>query len=202
MTSTTPNAAITQMARESLRGRWGLAIGACLLYMLVAAAGNVIPVLGWIGAIIISGPLMLGYYIFQLRFLRQDSPDVSQVFSGFQFFSNALGARLLVGLYVFLWSLLLIIPGIIAAYGYAMTFFVLADNPTASATEAMEESKRMMQGNRMKLFLLTCRFIGWFILGMLTFGIGLIWVFPYMGLSLTCFYEDLRGVAVQGSGRF
>jgi uncharacterized membrane protein len=196
MISTTPNAAITQMARESLRGRWGLAIGACLLYMLATSVGQFIPVIGWIGAIIISGPLLLGYYSFQLRFMRQDGPDVSQVFSGFQFFSNALVAQLLVGLYVFLWSLLLIIPGIIAAYGYAMTFFVLADNPTIGATEAMEESKRMMQGNRMKLFLLTCRFIGWFILGMLTLGIGLIWVVPYMVLSLSFFYEDVRGEVV------
>ena len=95
-------------------------------------------------------------------------------------------------IFILLWTLLLIIPGIIATYSYAMTFFIIADDPQAGALEAIGRSKEMMRGHRWKLFCLFLRFIGWSLLCLLTFGIGFLWLTPYMQTSLAHFYDDVR----------
>ena len=82
------------------------------------------------------------------------------------------------GLLVFLWSLLLFVPGIIAAYSYSLTFFIIADEPGVGVTEAIRRSKLMMQGNKWKLLCLQMRFFWWALLCELTLGIGLLWLVP------------------------
>ncbi len=96
-------------------------------------------------------------------------------------------------LYVVLWSLLLIIPGIIAAYGYSMVFFILADDSSIGIREALQKSKTMMMGHRWKYFCLGWRFFGWTLLCFLSLGIGFLWLFPYIQISGAKFYEDLKG---------
>ena len=82
--------------------------------------------------------------------------------------------------------------GIIASYAYAMAFYVVADEPTIGAREALRRSKEMMQGNKFKLFCLYWHFFGWAILCILTLGIGFLWLGPYMSASTARFYEDVR----------
>ena len=94
-------------------------------------------------------------------------------------------------LFIFLWSLLLIIPGIIAAYAYSQVFYILADNPSLSGMEALDQSKQMMKGRKWKYFCLCMRFVGWSILCIFTLGIGYIWLAPYMAVSLANFYRDV-----------
>ena len=95
-------------------------------------------------------------------------------------------------IYIFLWSLLLIIPGIIAAYSYSLTFYLLIDEPELSAEAAIQKSIKIMEGNKWKLFLLHLRFFGWFMLCVLTLGIGLLWLIPYVQISFVHFYEDVK----------
>lgn len=95
-------------------------------------------------------------------------------------------------LYVFLWSILLIIPGIIAAISYSQTFFILVDKKKISGVEALQQSKEMMQGNKWRFFCLCLRFTGWFIISILTFGIGFLWLIPYMHVSFANFYDDIK----------
>ena len=114
------------------------------------------------------------------------------LFSGFKNFGNALVAYLVMTIFVFLWLLLLIIPGIVAALAYAQTFYLLADNPSLDGLDAIRLSKRMMRGYKWKLFCLWLRFFGWALLCVLTFGIGLLWLWPYMAASYAHFYEDLK----------
>jgi len=95
-------------------------------------------------------------------------------------------------LFVFLWSLLLIIPGIIASLAYSMTFFILADEPELGASDALAKSKRMMRGYKWKYFCLNLRFIGWAILCVISLGIGFLWLIPYMQISYAKFYEDVK----------
>ncbi len=83
-------------------------------------------------------------------------------------------------IYVILWSLLLIIPGIMAMYAYAMTFFILVDNPDMKLNDAIDKSRYMMEGKRWKFFCLIMRFFGWIILVSLTLGIAMFWLWPYM----------------------
>ena len=95
-------------------------------------------------------------------------------------------------LLVLIGMLLFIIPGIIAAYRYAMTFYILADHPGMDALAAIRRSKEMMRGNKLKLFCLGWRFFWWFLLCIPTCFIGLIWLVPYMNTSLAKFYDDLK----------
>ena len=179
-------------ARDSLRGSWGLAIGAQVVYFLVFCVVGLFPVIGTIATYIIVGPMTVGGVRFTLAVSRKERPEIGQLFSGFDRFGNNLVAYLLQTIFVALWTLLLIIPGIIAALSYSMTYFIIAEDSSISASEAIRKSKKMMKGNKWKLVCLGFRFTGWFLLAMLSFGIGFLWVGPYMYVSYAQFYDDLK----------
>ena len=94
---------------------------------------------------------------------------------------------------IFLWTLLFIVPGIVAAFRYAMAPYVLAEHPELTASEAIEKSKQMMAGNKGRLFCLQLSFIGWFLLACLTWGVGFFFLAPYTKAAETGFYLDLTG---------
>ena len=121
--------------------------------------------------LIISGPLELGVMIFFLAAFRRYDVHVTDVFLGFENFGKALGLFLYQMLFIFLWTLLFIIPGIIAAIRYSQAFYILADDPTKSVKQCMNESKAMMYGNKSKYFWLSMSFIGWSMLASLPSGI-------------------------------
>jgi uncharacterized membrane protein len=189
---TTHNRDLMRMARESLRSRWGLGAGVWVLYLLVCMGSGHIPVLGTIASLLITGPMYLGLCLVSLRIARRQPTTVAELFQGFNRFGTALAAYLLMGLFIVLWSLLFLIPGIIAMYAYLMTFFVIADDPTVGPLEAITRSKEMMRGNKWKAFCLIWRFFGWMLLCMLTLGIGYIWLGPYMQTTMAHFYDDIR----------
>lgn len=191
MQALTENRELMRQAREALRGKWGTAILAYLIVMVLGMFGA-IPFVGIIISLLIAGPLALGLMGFFLSLARKEELDVASVFNGFSRFGDAFVAYLLMVIFIFLWTLLLIIPGIIATLSYSQTFFVLADNPTMSASEAINTSKRLMMGNKWKLVCLYFRFIGWAILCAFTCGIGLLWLWPYMITSFALFYDDLK----------
>jgi uncharacterized membrane protein len=146
-------------------------------------------------SLILSGPMTVGLYWFYLSLWRGQTADIGGMFSkGFtENFGRHVGAYLLTVLYTVLWSILLVIPGIVKALSYAMTPFILADRPELTASQAIAESQRMMQGNKGRLFYMYLSFLGWFILSGLTGGILYIfYVGPWLDAALTVFYEDLR----------
>ena len=195
--SQTENKILMANARDSLRGFWGLAIGALIIYFLVFCVLGLFPVIGTIATYIIVGPMTVGGVRFTLSVSRREKPEIGQLFSGFDRFGPHLAAYLLQTLFVCLWTLLLIIPGIIAALSYSMTYFIIAEDSSISASEAITKSKKMMKGNKWKLSYLGFRFTGWFLLVMLSFGIGFLWVGPYMYVSYAKFYDDLKVVEDQ-----
>jgi uncharacterized membrane protein len=188
----TENVVLMQMAKESLKGKWGLAIGTAVVFMLLAGGPQIIPIAGSIASLIILGPLTLGFAVFSLSISRNQDAKLEQLFQGFSNFGNALGAYLLMGLFIILWMLLLIIPGIIAAISYSMTFFILADDSSIGPMEAIDKSKKMMAGYKWKYFCLGLRFLGWVLLCILTLGIGFLWLIPYMQVSMAKFYDDVK----------
>ena len=139
----------------------------------------------------------VGYSKFNLELVdREKEPQISMLFGYFPHWKTAAVAGLLQGLYVMLWSLLFIIPGIVAGYSYAMTSYILAENPELTASEAIDQSKQMMSGNRWRLFCLRISFIGWDILCALTLGIGNLWLGPYKQAAEAAFYREVSaGVA-------
>lgn len=180
-------------AWESLKGNWGLMIGICVVYDLILVGVQLIPGVGTIASLLIGGPLMLGLYMAFIKLIRKEKVELGELFSGFKNnFIDGFLLALLNGLFIFLWSLLFIIPGIVKTYSYAMSYYILAENPQLSQAEARKASIEMMKGNRFRLFCLELSFIGWMILSVFTFGILLFWVAPYMQAARAAFYEDLK----------
>jgi uncharacterized membrane protein len=184
------NRKLMAMARESLSGKWGLAVGTFLVFgLIIAAAGS-----NGIAVLLIGGPMLIGLAIFSLTIARNQDAKLEQIFEGFKKnFGTALVAYLLKAIFVFLWTLLLIIPGIIAAISYSQVFYILAENDSISGTDALKKSKEMMYGYKWKYFCLRLRFIGWFLLCILTLGVGFLWFTPYITISCANFYDDIKG---------
>jgi len=200
------NVAFMRMAKESLRDKWGLAIGTFLVYTLIINGlqfnytfysnmfgTNALVSSGGLISLIIGGPMTLGAAYFALAISRNKEARFEQLFKGFNNFGTALLAYLLMAIFTVLWMLLLIIPGIIAAISYAMTFYIIADDPSIDAMAAIDKSKKMMYGYKWKFFCLNLRFLGWAILCLFTLGIGFLWLIPYMEISFAKFYDDLKG---------
>lgn len=191
----TENVVLMKMAREALKDKWGIAIGTFVVYTLIIIAVQVstefFPFAGLIG-LLISGPMALGLAIFSINISRNQDARLEQIFEGFNNFGTSLGAYLLMALFILLWSLLLIIPGIIAALSYSMTFYILADDNSIGAMDAINKSKKMMYGYKWKYFCLSLRFLAWAILCILTLGIGFLWLSPYVQVSVAKFYDDIK----------
>lgn len=141
---------------------------------------------------VVGGAVQLGYARFNLNLIDQKPVAVANLFSEFNRFGTAFSLRLLTTIYTVLWSLLFVIPGILAAYSYSMAHFILLENPDMTANDAIRESKELMYGNRWRLFCLEFSFIGWsFVCMFLTLGIGYLWLFPYMEASYAAFYREI-----------
>lgn len=187
------NSELRAVSRTTLSGNWMMAALATLVYLLIAGGVSSIPVAGSVLAIIITYPLAYGFAILFLDLFREGKPiDIGKLFDGFKDFGRVWGTLILVAIYTILWTCLLIIPGIVKSYSYALAPFILKDEPELKYNAAIEKSMRMMDGYKMKLFLLDLSFIGWMILSILTLGIGLLFLQPYMNTARAAFYEDLK----------
>ena len=142
---------------------------------------------------ILGSVIEVGYAKVNLNLLQHQDPSFDTLFSCFAYWKTTAVSSLLRSIYILLWSLLLVIPGIIASYSYRMTSYILAENPELTASEAIERSKHMMDGHKMDLFILELSFIGWDILCLLTLGIGNLWLRPYKEAAFAVFYRDLSG---------
>ena len=188
----TTNKELMAQARAALKNNWKLAVTTIALVTLIKFVSQAIPGLRVVLPMLIAGPLALGVSVFALSLSRGTEAKLKQVFEGFERFGTALATYLLSVLFIILWALLLIIPGIIAALSYSQIYFILADNPDIGPMEAIDRSKKMMIGNKWKFFCLGWRFFGWMILSVLTLGIGFLWLMPYMTVTFAKFYDDVK----------
>lgn len=179
---------IKERAREQIRGNIGILFLVQLIFSLLMGA------VSWtlIGGILIIGPMLMGLTIVYLDVTGDRKPEISRQFEGFNQFGDAFVLNLLIGIFTFLWSLLFVIPGIVKAISYSMSFYILAENPGMSASEALRQSKQMMDGHKMDYFVLQLSFIGWALLGTITFGLAYIYVIPYMSAAEANFYRAIK----------
>ena len=127
--------------------------------------------LSGIYSLLVTGAMDLGLTLFFLAMFRRQIVGIGDVFLGFERYGKALGLFLFQGLFIVLWSLLFIVPGIIAAIRYSQAFFILADDPNKGIRQCMDESKMMMRGNKAKYFCMSLSFIGWAILASIPAGV-------------------------------
>lgn len=140
---------------------------------------------------VIGGSVSIGHNRFCLKLVDGEQAQFEDLFSAFDIFGSAFVLNLLIALKVFAWSLLFVIPGIIAAYRYSMATYIMAENPTIAPSDAIERSKALMDGRKGDLFCLDLSFFGWALLTVLTAGIGALWLTPYMAVSRAAFYRSL-----------
>ena len=186
----------TDMTLDEALSRLGITeeMMAVFLYFLAIAA--FISIIFTIAQFIVGSAVAVGYAKFNLDLVDFYPPSVGTLFSRFRQIGTAVCANLLAGLHVILFMLLLIVPGIIVAFNYAMVNYVLAENPRFTASEALAESKRIMKGHRFKFFCLNLSFLGWSFLSVLTLGVGFIWLVPYVEASHAAFYREINRPAV------
>lgn len=228
-----------RIARESLRGRWPVAIGTGFVAGLLGASisagmpsfggsssstvsqgtaeyeeieqgviqfvesdlfarilpfliGMLVVILVWaLVTLVIGGAVTLGYAHFNLNLVDGNNPRFSDLFFHIRRLWEGFCMQFFQGMLILLWSLLFVIPGIIASYRYAMTPYILAERDDLSVMEAISLSKKMMKGNKWELFYLDLTFIGWSILCIFTLGIGSLWLNPYIEASRAAFYREI-----------
>jgi uncharacterized membrane protein len=193
----TTRAELRARARASLKGNWGRAILIFFLMgLILGVSGGILSLIHSnvqiVFNLIVTGPFTLGLTTAFLELAGNKRPAVSTLFIGFRSFSKTFLLYLLLLIFSILWTLLLIVPGIIAGFRYSQAFYILRDNPEISPLEAIRRSKTMMIGHKWRLFVLYLSFIGWWLLGILTLGIGYLWLYPYVMTTMAHFYLDLR----------
>lgn len=174
-------------AKANLNGKFGSAIAVLFLIVLVLAVSGIT----FIGPILLGGPLAIGGGIFFLKIAQKKDTSVRDAFEGFGQFGSGFVAYILQAIFVILWSLLLIIPGIIAALSYSQTYFILAENKELGGLAAISKSKELMKGHKGELFVLQLSFFWWYLLVILTLGIALFYVGPYIASTLSAYYKKL-----------
>lgn len=203
-------------ALAALRGNWAPAVLATLVYYLLTLflispyevavfRTNSADIMGlmaasrWygvflLGMILVIGPFLVGYVnSFKKLLVEGDDRITANSFrEGFKPYWRSVWAYLFRGILITLWSLLLIIPGIIKSLSYAMTMYIVKDHPELTVNEAIDLSKDMMYGHKYDLFYLYISFIGWYLLSILTLGIGTFWLMPYIQTAQASFYEDVK----------
>jgi uncharacterized membrane protein len=188
---------LKKQAKAALKGHWGVAILVGLAMVGINWVIGMIPVIGWavsLAAVVFD----FGIAAFYLSVVRAGDIQFSTLFSAsFEGFAKKLGTMWLQILYIFLWSLLFWIPGLVKSYSYAMTEYILLDNPELTANEAITKSREMMDGYKWKLFVLELSFIGWRILCMIPLlgtVLNLLYVNPYVTATRAQFYEELKAI--------
>lgn len=233
---TEPAFKIREIAREALAGRWKTMFAGILIYFvmlsgimklldyffhtirtIVLPGGDYMNVAvgyaSWIYELCVSGALIYGFSMFMLAFFRERKVDYGMIFDGFGMFGKTFLLYLLYSVKIFLWCLLFVIPGIVATYRYSQAFYIQVDHKDWNAFQCINESKRMMMGNKGKLFWLNLTFIGWYFLaaipsaivdfaeptGIISIALWFITMLPvivvdlYAAMAQTAFYELAAG---------
>ena len=149
---------------------------------------------------VISSTLGLGFTIYCLQVSRGIPSSMATLLDGFGYFLKYLGLNLVTGVLISLWSLLFVIPGIVAAYRYSLAAYLMLDEPQLGILDCIRESKRLMQGHKGERFVLDLSFLGWSLLCFLPVigWILTLWVSPYIGVTGARYYQAVRA-ADQGA---
>lgn len=183
-----------QLGNSVFAPNWLYAVLTLVVVSIISGAVGSVPLIGSIVALIIAGPMSAGTSFLFLKQARDhEKMYVGDVFKGFSDdFKGNMVLGILSTIYVFLWSLLFVVPGIIKTYAYSMIFYIKNDHPEYDYKMCLDESQRIMNGHKMELFVLQLSFIGWMIVGALCLGIGTFWAAAYMSAATAQFYEDIK----------
>ena len=183
---------LCKTAWNSLKGKRLLALGVILILTAIQTAVSYIPYIGSFSSWLLA-PLTAGTGLFYLNLVRNKEVNIGQIFDPFDQYFRFVWANIRIFIFVLLWGLLLIIPGIIASYRYSMTILIMLDHPEYSVKEAMAESSAIMYGHKLQMFGFGV-LIGLIVISgiLLTLGIGAFWLLPWTGTFIAAFYDSIR----------
>jgi len=188
---------IKARAKASFKGNYWPSVLVPIIMAAIVGVLALIPVVGSIAGFIMAPVLTAGVAYFFAKNYRGEKAEIGDMFAGFKNFGHVLGGSLWMELFVWLWSMLFVIPGIIKAISYSMTPYILVDQPEVSAREALKLSMRMTKGHKGEIFVMYLSFIGWGILTSLTGGIlGIFYTVPYMNTTMAGYYEELKAAYI------
>ena len=198
---------LKEKAKQSLQGKYNEAIKLFAMAFLVAfvvsialgvilglfnASEDVSGIISEVVSLLITSMLGFGQISFFLKISRNEDVTYMELFSKTKMVWLYLGISLVSSIIAALWTIVFIIPGIIASIAYSQALLIALDNPDIGIIDAISKSKEMMKGYKMEYFILNLSFIGWIILGIFTFGIGYLWLMPYITVTQCNFYNHLK----------
>ena len=183
---------LKNQAKEQISGKIGLLFVIILIVAGIGVVCSLIPVIGWIGTLVVAPAFEISLCMIYLKLTKNEDISIADTFNGFNITGKALWLYIMTNVFVFLWTLLLVIPGIIKSFAYSMAPYILAENPEFTASEALNKSKEMMNGHKLDLFVLQLSFFWWYLLGSITFGIAYIYVLPYVSATIANFYNSIK----------
>lgn len=190
-------AQLKEAAKKQLQNKWKDSAIFTLVILLMSMApsfiiGKLSNTLEMIVSFLIAGPLAYATTKYFYDLSQGRKVELGLIKEGFIKFKETTVLYILMFLKILLWTLLLIIPGIIAGIKYSQAFYILNENPDMNPNDILKKSSQMMEGHKMRFFVLQLSFIGWGILAMLTFGIGFLWLTPYIVTTMANFYEEVK----------
>ena len=213
------NSEIRQESLAFMKGNWGSGLLVTFMFLALVslcsatasysgitlgelALGVAVPQMQVFGesfsilvSILVIWPLSFSLIKLFLNFVRQEEKlTVKGMFKGFKkpYYGKSIGLYFLTVIFTMLWTLLLIVPGIIKSLSYALAPYILADNPELTANQAINRSMEMMKGHKMDLFLMWLGYMGFALLSILALGIPLLWLYPYYQTVMAKFYEEIK----------
>ena len=179
-------------SRAKLSPHWVISSLVCVLYGLLVGVPSGLNTYGELLSFLLAGPLQLGIAIYFLNILNDRPASIENLIEGFKPLLKVILIYIVISIATAIGIVLLIIPGIIIALGLSMTYYILVENPELLIEESLKESWRLTNGYKMELFVLHLRFIPWYLLGLLCFGIGIFVVMPWHQLTLANYYNYLK----------
>lgn len=194
---------LKKAAKASLSGRWGFAVLTVILFSIIQGvpglfgsdvdepANTMDLVVSLVSILLI--PVGVGWTWIAMSIARGEETKVTDLFEPYGMFFKVIGLAIVQFFFIFLWFLLLVVPGIIKSFSYMLTFYILRDEPSIGILEAITRSRKMMDGHKMEAFMLLLSFIGWALLGIVTLGLAFLWITPYFSVTFVKFYDRVRG---------
>jgi len=179
-------------SQTQLKPFWVLSTGVCFVYGLLIGVPSELNAYGELLTLLIAGPLQLGLCMYFLNITKGNTPSFFDLFEGFKPLLNVLLLFFIINALTILGLLFLIVPGIIISLGFSMSYYILSENTEMSFSETLEKSWKLMDGNKMELFMLHLRFIPYYLLGLLLFIVGVFIVVPWHNLAIANYYQELK----------
>ena len=194
------NNQIMKEAQESLKGKWGISIAACLIAgvitIMITILGGYLINENWGGnllSLFVTPPIGVGLALFFLNLHDGNKLEINTIFNPFKdVWLNSVLAYFMMIVIIIIGSILFIIPGIIASLMFSQVFYIIAEDNKIDPYNALVKSKKMMDGNKWKLFKIILRILLLAIVCILTLGIGFIWLAPYQNAVYAKFYNLLK----------